>query len=73
MLVPGAGKMNFVGTYPLRQGSSIIGRRPECEVRLNLSSISRRHAMLHVDNGLVMLTDLESTNGTYVNGRQVKG
>jgi Protein of unknown function (DUF3662)/Inner membrane component of T3SS, cytoplasmic domain len=48
-----------------------IGRAPECELVLKDSLVSRRHARLHARNGVFVLTDLGSTNGTRVNGHRV--
>jgi len=48
-----------------------IGRATECELVLKDSRVSRRHARLHARDGLLVLTDLGSTNGTRVNGHRV--
>jgi hypothetical protein len=48
-----------------------IGRAPECELVLKDSRVSRRHARLHAREGVLVLTDLGSTNGTRVNGHRV--
>jgi hypothetical protein len=49
-----------------------IGRLPECAVALDDPNVSRRHAQLRRENGSVVLVDLGSTNGTKVNGIQVR-
>ena len=48
-----------------------IGRAPECELVLKDSRVSRRHARLAARDGVLVLTDLGSTNGTRVNGHRV--
>ncbi|HEY4227051.1 MAG TPA: FHA domain-containing protein, partial [Candidatus Limnocylindrales bacterium] len=48
-----------------------IGRGPECELVLKDARVSRRPARLHARNGVLVLTDLGSTNGTRVNGHRV--
>ena len=48
-----------------------IGRAPECELVLKDSRVSRRHARLGARDGVLVLTDLGSTNGTRVNGHRV--
>src|SRR5262245_48091940 len=48
-----------------------IGRSPDCELVLRDSRVSRRHARLTARNGVLVLTDLGSTNGTRVNGHRV--
>src|SRR5271166_5746823 len=45
-----------------------IGREEGNVLRLNDERVSRYHAKVQYDNGEVILTDLESTNGTRVNG-----
>lgn len=53
---------------PLKEGNSVIGRAAGCDVLVNDSSVSRRHARLSVAEGACSVTDLGSRNGTYVNG-----
>jgi FhaA, N-terminal domain/FHA domain len=48
-----------------------IGRAPDCGLVLKDSRASRRHARLTARDGLLVLTDLGSTNGTRVNGHRV--
>ncbi|WP_041274552.1 FhaA domain-containing protein [Desulforamulus reducens] len=54
--------------FPLGDYRSSIGRRDTCDIVLNDSSISRRHAQIEKKNNRFCLSDLNSTNGTYVNG-----
>src|SRR5262249_47458547 len=49
-----------------------IGREEGNTVRLNDERVSRFHAKVQADSGEVILTDLESTNGTRVNGNVVQ-
>src|SRR5579883_951150 len=49
-----------------------IGREEGNLLRLNDERVSRFHAKVQCDNGEVILTDLESTNGTRVNGNVVQ-
>lgn len=60
------GKALSIGTEPL-----VIGRLPECAVVLGDTNISRRHAQVALDDGAVVVTDLGSTNGTFLNGRRI--
>lgn len=48
-----------------------IGRLEECEIQINDSNASRRHAELRRDGGMVVITDLSSTNGTRVNNANI--
>jgi hypothetical protein len=49
-----------------------IGRLSECDIVINDTGASRRHAQIRTLNGVSTLTDLGSTNGTKVNGRDVQ-
>jgi hypothetical protein len=53
------------------QDELLLGRHPSCDVVLTDSSVSRRHAHLRFHDGSWTLRDLESTNGTIVNGARV--
>jgi DNA-binding winged helix-turn-helix (wHTH) protein len=61
-------------TIPLSQGDNVIGRDPRCGVWLDAPGVSRRHATIRIDeaNRRVSLQDLESTNGTFVQGSPVR-
>jgi pSer/pThr/pTyr-binding forkhead associated (FHA) protein len=50
----------------------VIGREREADVVLGDPEVSRRHAALDVQGGIVFLRDLESSNGTFLNGRRVR-
>jgi predicted component of type VI protein secretion system len=49
-----------------------IGREEDNDIQLNDDRVSRFHAKLQVDGDRVILTDLDSTNGTRVNGHPVQ-
>ncbi|MFQ5731506.1 MAG: FHA domain-containing protein [Planctomycetaceae bacterium] len=49
-----------------------IGREDENTIQLNDERVSRFHAKVQDDSGRVILTDLDSTNGTRVNGHPVQ-
>jgi pSer/pThr/pTyr-binding forkhead associated (FHA) protein len=44
------------------------GRNPEAEIFLDDVTVSRHHAAFAVEDGVLVVRDLGSTNGTYVNG-----
>ncbi len=58
-------------TYPLHQGSNLLGASKSCDVVLSVKGVSRRHAVVHVDGDTVRVEDQESRNGTYVDGSRV--
>ena len=51
----------------------IIGRSADCDVVVNDTYLSSRHARLATDDGELTLEDLGSTNGSYVNQELVRG
>ena len=56
----------FEGTCPL-----VIGRGSDVQLVLADPEVSRRHARLETQDGTVFLRDLESSNGTFLNGRRL--
>ncbi|HQQ62984.1 MAG TPA: FHA domain-containing protein [Pseudomonadales bacterium] len=54
------------------EGTMVVGRANDCELTFPLASMSRRHASLSVENGILTVKDLGSANGTYVNGQRVE-
>ena len=52
--------------------SVVLGRSKECDVQVNDANVSRRHAELRQEGATYWLVDLDSTNGTELNGRPVK-
>lgn len=55
----------------LPDGEWVLGRDPDADLRLDAADVSRRHARFSVATGTVVVRDLESTNGTFVNGDRV--
>jgi len=51
----------------------VIGRSQECHLRLLSRLVSHLHCAVAQWSGRVLLRDLKSTNGTYLNGEPVKG
>jgi len=60
--------------YPLPDaGELVIGRSETADIRIDDALVSRHHARLALDHGLITITDLGSQKGTYVNGVQITG
>jgi DNA-binding winged helix-turn-helix (wHTH) protein len=57
--------------FTLPAGQTLIGRGPECAVRLPSSQVSRVHARLAVSGRCATLEDHESKNGTWINGARI--
>jgi hypothetical protein len=49
----------------------VLGRSRECDVRVDDPNVSRRHAELRQEGATYWLVDLDSTNGTQLNGRKI--
>jgi S-DNA-T family DNA segregation ATPase FtsK/SpoIIIE len=59
---------------PLAAGASVqVGRDPACELTLDDDRVSRRHLHIGVGSRSVQVTDLGSSNGTYVDGDRITG
>ena len=58
-------------TYPLDADKVVIGRSRSCDIRLREDTISRLHAALVWKDGGLVVEDLGSSNGTYLNGVRV--
>ena len=50
----------------------VMGRSNECDITLGVAHLSRRHARLFFSGDQLEVEDLRSSNGTYVNGKQVQ-
>ena len=51
---------------------TLIGREADNDVQIDRPRISRHHAELLIEGDTTWVTDLNSSNGTFVNGRQVQ-
>lgn len=58
-------------TITLADVESVIGRDPACDVVVNASAVSRRHAHIRRTGYGYTISDVESRNGTFVNGERV--
>lgn len=57
---------------PVHRPVLLIGRHPECDFRINLPKISRRHCCVALAYDRILVRDLGSHNGVRVNGRTVQ-
>jgi DNA-binding winged helix-turn-helix (wHTH) protein len=58
-------------SYPLYEGENSLGRAQDCRVTITDDTISRRHALITIHDGSCSITDLDSKNGTFVNGQLI--
>ena len=59
-------------SIPLPSNVTVIGRRHDCDLRIPLVSVSRRHCQLNYDKGALKIRDLGSRNGIILNGKRVE-
>lgn len=57
---------------PFLPPAMVVGRDPTCNLFIDNLAVSRRHARLSWERGHFVIEDLESANGTLVNGKQVQ-
>lgn len=57
--------------YPLNQSVVELGREPSCQIVLNDHRISRHHAEIRQQTDSYILADLNSSNGTFLNGQRL--
>jgi predicted component of type VI protein secretion system len=50
----------------------VVGRHPDSDAMIDSSRVSRKHCCLAIDRDGVLVRDLNSRNGTRVNGRRIK-
>src|SRR5262249_19008647 len=60
-------------SIPVSLSRFLIGRGEECHLRPTSSTISKRHCALLIQDGRIFVRDFDSTNGTFLNDRQIKG
>ncbi|HET6201956.1 MAG TPA: FHA domain-containing protein [Planctomycetota bacterium] len=60
-----------IGTEHTLSSPFVLGRAPHCSVRLEEESVSREHAKFYERDGVWSVADLNSRNGTFVNGARV--
>jgi len=59
-------------SFSIVRDMTVIGRREDCDLRIPLGEVSRKHCRLIKDGDTVRLEDLGSSNGTYHNGQRVQ-
>jgi serine phosphatase RsbU (regulator of sigma subunit) len=58
---------------PIEGARAVMGRHPDCDIKLEDGSVSREHAQILLADGNYFIEDLRSRNGTFVNNRPITG
>jgi pSer/pThr/pTyr-binding forkhead associated (FHA) protein len=58
--------------FPLTQHRTVIGRKRSCDLRIPLTSVSRQHCEIVIEDDTATIRDLGSSNGTYHNSTRVQ-
>ncbi len=62
-----------LGTHDIDTDKLIIGRAEDCEIIIDNLAVSRHHAIIERIEGSFTINDLDSNNGTFINGRRISG
>ena len=57
--------------FPIINPTTVIGRGENCDLRVPLLNVSRRHCELSLTGDVVKIKDMASSNGTFVNNKRV--
>ena len=58
--------------FELQEGENIIGRDTGCDVHIPIEGVSAQHSSITVTGDRCYIVDLDSSNGTFVNGKMIK-
>ena len=58
--------------FRVGEGATTIGRREDCDLRIAVNDVSRKHCQILLEHGELTVIDLGSSNGTFVNGQRVQ-
>ena len=60
-------------SFSVTREVTVIGRREDCDLRIPVSEVSRKHCRIVMEEGAVRAEDLGSSNGTFHNGKRISG
>jgi predicted component of type VI protein secretion system len=58
-------------SFSITRDVTVMGRREDCDFRIPLGDISRKHCRIIKEDNVLKIEDLGSSNGTYVNGKRI--
>lgn len=66
-------KGNLLKYFPLHEGNALIGSDPECDIFIDSLAIQPQHARLELRDSKATLYDLDTADGSFVNGLKISG
>ncbi|MBL4591386.1 MAG: FHA domain-containing protein [Phycisphaerales bacterium] len=61
-----------VQRVPISRSSTFIGRNDDCHIRIRSAGMSRKHCEILLEGGELVICDLGSSNGTYINQERIE-
>lgn len=61
----------FGSRFDLATHEVVLGRHPDCDVTIEVGAVSRNHAKIVRQRSQILIEDMKSRNGTYLNGTQI--
>ena len=58
-------------TFPLSEGVTVLGRSHDCDLRIPIKTVSRKHCQLSPNKESLKIQDLDSRIGTFLNGKRI--
>lgn len=58
--------------FNLNETKVVIGRSPKCQVVIPHEGLSRQHCLIEIEHGEIFVTDLDSTNGVFIDGTRIQ-
>ena len=58
--------------HPLREGTTVIGRDPSCDIAFSDPTLSRRHVECSLEGGRILVRDLNTKNGTFLGSQRIE-
>lgn len=59
-------------SFSLTHDVTVVGRREDCDLRIPLGDVSRKHCRIIKEGDTLRVEDMGSSNGTFVNGRRIQ-
>lgn len=58
--------------FPLQKSRTVVGRVSSCDLRIPLTSVSRKHCEIVIEGDTITVRDLGSSNGTFLNNARIQ-